>query len=377
MDKGKSIITELEGDDERIPPGYRFVPTDTELVVHYLYNKVYHKPLPGNMIIAINIYDFHPQQLARYKMSLDFYEGGPRDGRKTEWKMHEYKILPTRKSNATDSMKLDDLVLSKIYSTSKKAKDVQQNQRTELAAENAIQDSRPLGVSNGMNMGPSMSFSEFSGVQVSNPSLPSGGNDQLNNLMYLEGAINGSSHDNCPSSLGAHMMNIEERSSPNLLPHNSDFLFKPLDGHHMPLVGPSMSFSEFSGVQVSNPSLPSGGNDQLNNLMYLEGAINGSSHDNCPSSLGAHMMNIEERSSPNLLPHNSERHRFMLEPVYDHTSPLTDRSMSFSELSEVQIPNLSLLSSCDSDQLMNDLMYLEGVLNDSSHDNCPSSLVPI
>ncbi|GFY96224.1 hypothetical protein Acr_11g0005300 [Actinidia rufa] len=271
MDKGKSIITELEGDDERIPPGYRFVPTDTELVVHYLYNKVYHKPLPGNMIIAINIYDFHPQQLARYKMSLDFYEGGPRDGRKTEWKMHEYKILPTRKSNAADSMKLDDLVLSKIYSTSKKAKDVQQNQRTELAAENANQDSRPLGVSNGMNM--------------------------------------------------------EERSSPNLLPHNSDFLLKPLDGHHMPLVGLSMSFPELSGVQIQNPSLLSGGdNDQLYNLTYLNGLINGSSHDNFPSSLGAHMMHTEEQSSPNLLPHNSD---FLLKPLDGYHMPLVGPSTSF------------------------------------------------
>ncbi|XP_057468164.1 NAC domain-containing protein 1-like [Actinidia eriantha] len=245
MDKGKSIITEVEGDDERkidLPPGYRFVPTDTELVVHYLFNKVSHKPLPGNMIITINIYDFHPQQLARYKMSLDFYEGGPRDGRKTEWKMHEYKILPTRKSNAADSMKLDDLVLCKIYSTSKKAKDVQENKRTELAAENANQDSRPLGVSNGMNM-------------------------------------------ETPGSL-------------NLLQPNSEwdrFLSKPLEAHHMPLVEPSMSFQELSRVQIQNPSMLSGGdNDQLFDLMYLDGLINGSSHDNCPSSLGAHMMHTEE-----------------------------------------------------------------------------------
>ncbi|PSR91070.1 NAC transcription factor [Actinidia chinensis var. chinensis] len=85
MDKGKSIIIEVEGDDERkidLPPGYRFVPTDTELVVHYLFNKVSHKPLPGNMIIAINIYDFHPQQLALKYPSLGkihWYSFTPRE----------------------------------------------------------------------------------------------------------------------------------------------------------------------------------------------------------------------------------------------------------------------------------------------------------
>ena len=71
MDKGKSIITEVEGDDERetlplsLPPGYRFAPTDRELVVDYLSNKVSGKPIPGNRIIDVNIYHFHPQKLTR------------------------------------------------------------------------------------------------------------------------------------------------------------------------------------------------------------------------------------------------------------------------------------------------------------------------
>ena len=53
----------------------------------------------------------YENKIVGYKMSLNFYEGGPRDGRKTEWKMHEYRILkksllPTRNSNAADSMKV-------------------------------------------------------------------------------------------------------------------------------------------------------------------------------------------------------------------------------------------------------------------------------
>ncbi|XP_057488026.1 NAC domain-containing protein 2-like isoform X1 [Actinidia eriantha] len=188
---------EVEADDEgdnyflSLPAGYWFEPTDTELVMHYLYNKVSDKPLPRNRIRDVNIYSFHPQELARmypllreihryfftptetmfpngvrpkransdgywkqtipnkhimyenkivgYKMSLDFYEGGHRNGRRTEWKMHEYRIHtnsppPPKNSNAANSMKLDGWVLCKLYSKSQTTKSVQGNQITKLAA---------------------------------------------------------------------------------------------------------------------------------------------------------------------------------------------------------------------------------------------------
>ena len=58
-----------------------------------------------------NIPVTYENKIVGYKMSLDFYEGRHRDGRKTEWKMYEYRILkksllPTRNSNAADSMKV-------------------------------------------------------------------------------------------------------------------------------------------------------------------------------------------------------------------------------------------------------------------------------
>ncbi|XP_031273604.1 NAC transcription factor 25-like [Pistacia vera] len=45
------------------PSGYRFNPTDEELVVDYLKNKIFKNALPCNIIQEINLYDYHPQQL--------------------------------------------------------------------------------------------------------------------------------------------------------------------------------------------------------------------------------------------------------------------------------------------------------------------------
>lgn len=46
------------------PPGYRFCPTDKELVLDYLKNKVMNKPLPPNKIMDINLYNHGPQDLS-------------------------------------------------------------------------------------------------------------------------------------------------------------------------------------------------------------------------------------------------------------------------------------------------------------------------
>lgn len=47
-----------------LPPGFRFHPTDEELILHYLRKKVASIPLPANSIIAdINIYKFAPWEL--------------------------------------------------------------------------------------------------------------------------------------------------------------------------------------------------------------------------------------------------------------------------------------------------------------------------
>ncbi|KAL0316540.1 UNVERIFIED_CONTAM: NAC domain-containing protein 10 [Sesamum radiatum] len=46
-----------------LPVGYRFLPTDDELIVHYLKRKVYSQPLPYNNIPTVNLYQYTPENL--------------------------------------------------------------------------------------------------------------------------------------------------------------------------------------------------------------------------------------------------------------------------------------------------------------------------
>ncbi|KDO53676.1 hypothetical protein CISIN_1g046218mg [Citrus sinensis] len=155
------------------PPGYRFCPTDKELVLDYLKNKAMNKPLPPNKIMDINLYNHGPQDLSEqeektlyfftprdrkypkgtrpnraagrgywkatgvdniigrkenpigYRKSLVYYQGYPKKSKKTNWIMHEYRIdhkSPARSSTAAPhDMKLDDWVLCKVYLKDKKS----------------------------------------------------------------------------------------------------------------------------------------------------------------------------------------------------------------------------------------------------------------
>ncbi|KAK2981176.1 hypothetical protein RJ640_000287, partial [Escallonia rubra] len=129
---------------DAFPPGYRFLPTDEELIVCYLARKVHNLELPPNKIGEVNLYEYHPQELAgmcgssgdqwvyfftprdrKYKngnrpnrvvcggywkatgadkdiksggrvvgakKSLVFYVGNPSKGSKTNWIMHEFVL---------------------------------------------------------------------------------------------------------------------------------------------------------------------------------------------------------------------------------------------------------------------------------------------
>ncbi|KAK4392701.1 NAC domain-containing protein 96 [Sesamum angolense] len=46
-----------------LPIGYRFLPTDEELIVHYLKRKVYSQPLSYNNIPTVNLYQYTPENL--------------------------------------------------------------------------------------------------------------------------------------------------------------------------------------------------------------------------------------------------------------------------------------------------------------------------
>ncbi|OAY54939.1 NAC transcription factor 56 [Manihot esculenta] len=160
-----------------LPPGFRFHPTDEELVVHYLKKKASSAPLPVAIIAEVDLYKFDPWELPakatfgeqewyffsprdrKYpngvrpnraatsgywkatgtdkpvltsggtqkvgvKKALVFYGGKPPKGIKTNWIMHEYRLVDNKVSNKPpgcdlgnkkNSLRLDDWVLCRIY----------------------------------------------------------------------------------------------------------------------------------------------------------------------------------------------------------------------------------------------------------------------
>ncbi|XP_061366339.1 NAC domain-containing protein 2-like [Gastrolobium bilobum] len=159
----------MEGStSSELPPGFRFHPTDEELIVYYLCNQATSKPCPASIIPEVDIYKFDPWELpdktdfgenewyffsprerkypngvrpnratvsgywkatgtdkAIYsgsehigvKKALVFYKGRPPKGLKTDWIMHEYRLIGSKRqpSRQIGSMRLDDWVLCRIY----------------------------------------------------------------------------------------------------------------------------------------------------------------------------------------------------------------------------------------------------------------------
>ncbi|KAG9159556.1 hypothetical protein Leryth_013547 [Lithospermum erythrorhizon] len=147
-----------------LPPGFRFYPTDEELLVQYLCKKVAGHPFSLEIIGEIDLYKFDPWVLPskamfgdkewyffsprdrKYpngtrpnrvagsgywkatgtdkiittggrkvgiKKALVFYIGKAPKGTKTNWIMHEYRIFEPQRKNG--SSKLDEWVLCRIY----------------------------------------------------------------------------------------------------------------------------------------------------------------------------------------------------------------------------------------------------------------------
>ncbi|KAL0355047.1 UNVERIFIED_CONTAM: NAC domain-containing protein 83 [Sesamum radiatum] len=49
--------------ESKLPPGFRFQPTDEEIVFQYLARKTFSYPLPASVIPEINVFSFHPWEL--------------------------------------------------------------------------------------------------------------------------------------------------------------------------------------------------------------------------------------------------------------------------------------------------------------------------
>ncbi|XP_042399451.1 NAC domain-containing protein 68-like [Zingiber officinale] len=165
MDTGRDAEAELN-----LPPGFRFHPTDEELVVDYLVRKATGQRLQVPIIAEIDLYKFDPWDLPEMalfgtkewyfftprdrkyqngsrpnraagrgywkatgtdktvtplgsrrplgiKKALVFYHGKAPRGVKTDWIMHEYRLADVDRSahNKNGDLRLDDCVLCRLY----------------------------------------------------------------------------------------------------------------------------------------------------------------------------------------------------------------------------------------------------------------------
>ncbi|KAF5185292.1 Nac domain-containing protein [Thalictrum thalictroides] len=156
----------MKGGDLELPPGFRFHPTDEELVMHYLCRKCASLSISVPIIAEIDLYKYDPWQLPglavygekewyffsprdrKYpngsrpnraagsgywkatgadkpignpkpiaiKKALVFYAGKAPKGVKTNWIMHEYRLAGIdRSARKKNNARLDDWVLCRIY----------------------------------------------------------------------------------------------------------------------------------------------------------------------------------------------------------------------------------------------------------------------
>ncbi|XP_047167966.1 NAC domain-containing protein 86 isoform X2 [Vigna umbellata] len=94
-----------------LPPGFRFHPTDEELVNYYLKRKINCQEIELDIIPEVDLYKCEPWELAGYwkstgkdrkvscqsrpigmKKTLVYYRGRAPQGIRTDWVMHEYRL---------------------------------------------------------------------------------------------------------------------------------------------------------------------------------------------------------------------------------------------------------------------------------------------
>ncbi|KAK4364600.1 hypothetical protein RND71_015958 [Anisodus tanguticus] len=94
-----------------LPPGFRFHPTDEELVGYYLKRKTDGLEIELEVIPVIDLYKSDPWELPEvvgYHKTLVFYRGRAPLGDRTDWVMHEYRLCDDV-SQATPSFQTKDV----------------------------------------------------------------------------------------------------------------------------------------------------------------------------------------------------------------------------------------------------------------------------
>ncbi|KAK6261992.1 hypothetical protein QUC31_007808 [Theobroma cacao] len=147
----------------KLPPGFRFQPTDEELVFQYLKCKVFSFPLPASIIPEINVCKYDPwdlpgeseqeryffsskeakyrignrinratasgywkatgldkqitsrrYQIAGMRKTLVFHMGKPPHGSRTDWIMHEYRLVTVASKDCNSPLSKNPIIQASI-----------------------------------------------------------------------------------------------------------------------------------------------------------------------------------------------------------------------------------------------------------------------
>lgn len=245
----------------QLPPGFRFHPTDEELVLHYLCRKCASQPISVPIIAEIDLYKFDPWDLpgmALYgekewyfftprdrkypngsrpnraagsgywkatgadkpighpkpvaiKKALVFYAGKAPKGEKTNWIMHEYRLADVDRSarKKNNSLRLDDWVLCRIYN--KKGSIERQNgvvkhqQQSNSVFLGAEEEKKPRIVAPPAPLSHTTAFSEYAHLDTDSVPPP---------RLHTESTTSGSDHVVSPPSSSEFTCEREVQSQP-------------------------------------------------------------------------------------------------------------------------------------------------------------------
>ncbi|KAK9071732.1 hypothetical protein SSX86_008161 [Deinandra increscens subsp. villosa] len=89
--------------DDVMLPGFRFHPTDEELVGFYLKKKIQQRVLPIELIKQVDIYKYDPWDLPNLAPMGEKEWGRAAKGTKTDWMMHEFRLPSLSQSQLSPS----------------------------------------------------------------------------------------------------------------------------------------------------------------------------------------------------------------------------------------------------------------------------------
>ncbi|VAI38858.1 unnamed protein product [Triticum turgidum subsp. durum] len=142
---GMPAVRRRERDAEaelNLPPGFRFHPTDDELVEHYLCRKAAGQRLPVPIIAEVDLYRFDPWALPDRALfgTREWYFFTPRD------RKYPNGSRPNPAASKKGSLRLDDWVLCRLYNKKNEWEKMQLQQQggeemmVEPKAENTASD---------------------------------------------------------------------------------------------------------------------------------------------------------------------------------------------------------------------------------------------